>query len=777
MKKRGVILVLGIFVISSLIVAFNSFNVSNPIINPGETENKYAQNIIPKASDSFEPNNNSGSAALISEGFHSNLNLSDDLDEDWFRIYMDPGKYLIVNIYFSTSNGDINLELYNISISLLAGSYSATDNELITYKVNNPGDYFIRIFNETNSYYDLEVIIDDEFEPNNDFSSAAEISPSGYSSLKCNDDDWFRVWIDSGNHFKFEIHFDNLSGNLDLQLYDNNPTPNFLTGSYSMDDYEAVSWTAGYSGYYYIRIFNYGDFNNYDMNVYFIYDKYEPNDEDWDAIEIYKGYHRHLWCRDDDWYKVWINSGEQLSVDIFFNNDSGNLDLQLYNNNPTPSLLTGSYTPDDDEKISWSTGYSGYYLIKVYYVTYENSYNMKIGGQPEIIFEEDFEGLLSPKLIGFGGDNYWHVTSNDSSPTSPSHSAWCGNESTGTYNKRSNGKDISYKDSITLTGLDLRDYCFAELSMDYIFTSITSSADNMGFSVRVLGEQFYLNPKNTDNVFEVGRSFDKTTGWVNFTYDISFLCGFSHVDIIFYFEADDSDNNYKGLMVDNILITGIKDEKLWGNTLNIEKEDEYYYHISYIDHEAWSRIFGRELPWYPSYIKLEIFGIYDRGLYWDVVVRFWDSTDDFEELHGTEEITYKVYKNPLNMKDGANFFIPSNEIWRYLDRADNYDWYNNYDIHHLGDPRWNEYNIEFCYDDFRVHLRYSENGLLMGMNIHENDGNKVFEMWRTDYGKEDGEEDEGEKDAIPGYDIPIVVILVSIVSIIYAIKIKKSRNK
>jgi hypothetical protein len=65
----------------------------------------------------------------------------------------------------------------------------------------------------------------------------------------------------------------------------------------------------------------------------------------------------------------------------------------------------------------------------------------------------------------------------------------------------------------------------------------------------------------------------------------------------------------------------------------------------------------------------------------------------------------------------------------------------------------------------------------MGMNIHENNGNKVFEMWRTDYGKEDEAEDEGEKDAIPGYDIPIVVILVSIVSIIYAIKIKKSRNK
>lgn len=44
MKKRGVILLLGIFVISSLIVVFNSYNVSSPIISddkPVETKNSF----------------------------------------------------------------------------------------------------------------------------------------------------------------------------------------------------------------------------------------------------------------------------------------------------------------------------------------------------------------------------------------------------------------------------------------------------------------------------------------------------------------------------------------------------------------------------------------------------------------------------------------------------------------------------------------------------------------------------------------------------------------
>ena len=75
MKKRGVILVLGIFLISSLIVVFNSYNVSNPIIteNSGETEKSFNQNILPKISgnDPFEPNNVFTSAVNIPEGYYS----------------------------------------------------------------------------------------------------------------------------------------------------------------------------------------------------------------------------------------------------------------------------------------------------------------------------------------------------------------------------------------------------------------------------------------------------------------------------------------------------------------------------------------------------------------------------------------------------------------------------------------------------------------------------------------------------------------------------------
>ena len=66
------------------------------------------------------------------------------------------------------------------------------------------------------------------------------------------------------------------------------------------------------------------------------------------------------------------------------------------------------------------------------------------------------------------------------------------------------------------------------------------------------------------------------------------------------------------------------------------------------------------------------------------------------------------------------------------------------------------------------------------MNIFKNnvDMRLIFEMWRSDKpSDEDDEEGEEERDAIPGYDIPIFIALISIISIISAIRIQKLRKK
>ena len=775
MKKRGVILLLGIFVI----MIFSTYYISNPLFS-NENSLDSDSNQTNRVQSVPETSNTISTAMFIGEGDHPAIFMNPD-GHNWYWI---PGRFdesLVITVYFTTAQGNLNLALHNFT-HLLASNILPIGNKNLTYVISDSFDYYIHIFNTTQftGSFDLKITWDDKYEPNNFIGNAPDIFPNWYSNLRCYDDDWFKIWMNMGDQFTIDLIFTHTLGDIDLELWEN-PTK-MLTFSYSPDDNEHISWGASYDGFHYVRVVNNSIGNTYNLDIIMMgtmFDKYENNDEYGSAHELYKGYYHDLWCKDDDWYKVLLDLGEQCTIDTFFENDSGDLDLELYNKFNSITPIDVSKSPDDDESITFTSTYDGYYYIRVYYTNNENFYEMKIGGQEVTIFYDNFDsGVPKSDWSGIGGSNYWHVTSYDSK--SPSYSLWCGNESSGTYNKEMDGKNVQYRDSIILSGLDFQDFCYVELSMDYKMDTGGSSGDRSGFSVRVLGDQVYLDSKYTDNIFEMGENSQDSLIWNNFSHDLSFFCGYENVEIIFYFDADGFDDNYTGIMADNIRITGIKDEKLWGSTLDLEREEEYYYHISYIDHEEWSKVFGRDLPWYASDIKFEIFGIYDRGSYWDVVVRFWDSSDDFDELHGTEEITYKVYKNPLNMKAGANFFIPSNNVWKYLDRADNYDWYGNYDIHHWDEPMWDEYNIEFCFDDFRVHLTYSSNGILQGMRIHKNyatSNELIFEMWRTDYGKEPDEEDEDEKDAIPGYDIPIVVILVSIVSIIYALKIKKSRNK
>ena len=898
MKKRGVILVLGIFVISSLIVVFNSYNVSNPIIsdnNPGEIENSFKQENNPKASDGFDPNEDFSSSKNIAEGYYTNLDVGPD--EDWYNISLNLEESIEINISFLHSLGNIDLEFRNITNDVLATSYSLIDNESIYFIANIPNVYFIRVFNVTlPTNYNLTIRIDDKYEQNDDFGSAAYIDMKYHPSLICKDDDWYEIWVNNGEQFNVELYFSNSTGNLELELWYSSTIK--LDESKSKDDNEYITWTAGSSDYYYIHVYSLSTDNIYDLNIYTSgsgEDTFEENDNFGAAIYLDPSYYSGLYCQDDDWFYFRAYPGDQIMVDIHFNNNSGNLDLELYSDGG--SLLAWSYSINDDESVTWfvsssheqfyyirinNSGQANYYHldIKMFHDPYEpnndrntavelnrgshynlwcrdddwymfktdmgeqiivhiyfkdsgmsgdldlevkdymggsvdgsysttddefitftaifdnfyyirvynksasdqNMYVLIFGSQPELIFQEDFEGPISSKWSGFEGGNYWHVTTRDSSPFSPpthSHSLWCGNELTGWYDK-----GYSYTDSIAIIDLDLRDYCFAGLYFDCKYTTGMNKDDEIGVAVKVLGEQFYLNPKYTDNDFNILNKPNSTTGWENVSYDLSFFCGYEHVDIIFYFKANDFDNFHEGVMIDNLRIEGIKDDELIGNSLGIEVEDEYYYYISYIDQDAWSNeIFGRGIFWGDAYIKIEIFAIYDMGSYWDVVARFWEPWDDFDDLANTEEVHYKIYKNPLNMKDGADLFIPSNNLWTYLDKADNYDrfdWFVGYDIHHWYDNHWNEHHIEFSYDDFMVHLTYSTNGILMGMQIFKSstDMRKIFEMWRSDYKDgDDGEEGEEERDAIPGYDIPIFIAIISIMSIISAIRIKKSRKK
>ncbi|MFX1453397.1 MAG: hypothetical protein ACFFCM_21360, partial [Promethearchaeota archaeon] len=121
----------------------------------------------------------------------------------------------------------------------------------------------------------------------------------------------------------------------------------------------------------------------------------------------------------------------------------------------------------------------------------------------------------------------------------------------------------------------------------------------------------------------------------------------------------------------------------------------------------------------------------------------------------------------------------SGDLWRYFEKADNFDsdW-SSYNIEYWYD--WGKYNIEYSFDDFNVNLIYFPSGVLSGMIIYKNYGSheRIFEMWlgNPPEEEEEVENEEEEGRSIPGYDIILICFIISALSIVSAIKIKKSKK-
>ena len=71
-------------------------------------------------------------------------------------------------------------------------------------------------------FLDQKLPAEDHFEYNNDFYSAWNLDPGLYKGLGCLDDDWYEIYLYSGDTVNIDIYFKHHVGNLELQLYKSN---------------------------------------------------------------------------------------------------------------------------------------------------------------------------------------------------------------------------------------------------------------------------------------------------------------------------------------------------------------------------------------------------------------------------------------------------------------------------------------------------------------------------------------------------------------------------
>ncbi|MGQ4875580.1 MAG: Ser-Thr-rich GPI-anchored membrane family protein [Promethearchaeia archaeon] len=95
------------------------------------------------ATDRFEDNDWWDQAALIDEGYYSDLTIL-DYDYDFYKIWVDSGKKLVVDIYYDNSGGSyIYLGIYNITYEWLNSSNTQSGHEHTSVCINGSEYYYI----------------------------------------------------------------------------------------------------------------------------------------------------------------------------------------------------------------------------------------------------------------------------------------------------------------------------------------------------------------------------------------------------------------------------------------------------------------------------------------------------------------------------------------------------------------------------------------------------------------------------------------------------------
>jgi len=363
-----------------------------------------------RADDQYEENDYAFSAYDIST-FRNSWIFGVQHDDDWYNFTVIPGdERLKIDLLFYHYEGDIDITLFDNTITGVAWSSSVDDNEYINYVlpvITIPTTYYILIHygNQGNNYdllFDM-VSLDDQYEENDNWGAAVDISrnESIYHYGIQADDDWYKTFVDwNETGLYVEVYHDDFLGHMEFEIYyydGINPYNNWIAWT----DYTWIDMNVPWGGWYYIHIYG-----NDTGNQYRLYweddvpyeDNYEPNNFKGEAYDL--NYYERWGLPfgpgiqfDDDWYVVTL--GEHIYIDITFSNLLGNIDMEIWYED-TPGLfilLAGSYSTDDYEFIDMDLPKYGDYYILVAGSNFGNEYELwweRGGGFDDYFEDNDF---------------------------------------------------------------------------------------------------------------------------------------------------------------------------------------------------------------------------------------------------------------------------------------------------------------------------------------------------------------------------------------------------
>ncbi len=209
--------------------------------------------------------------------------VGDGVDRDYFGVFLDAGRTLVVEALFRHEDGDLDLSLLDNVGQAIQASYSYDDNERIEACLE-PGFYYIHAWSINRRIsldYELSLstpdqacCVDDVGEDDDGPNQAqvVEVGEAVGNRVICpGDEDWYAIELNANDQVVAEMIFDHESAtdDLDVFLYDTDGITELtpccdIENGQSGDSDERLEYTVPRAGIYYFAVIGYrGASNDY----------------------------------------------------------------------------------------------------------------------------------------------------------------------------------------------------------------------------------------------------------------------------------------------------------------------------------------------------------------------------------------------------------------------------------------------------------------------------------------------------------------------------------
>jgi hypothetical protein len=277
-----------------------------------------------------EPNDTYEEAQSIQPGTEVQGTIATGGDTDWFAVTVNEGE--TINVTGSVAPGDdpVTFRLYTAEGAKNGNGLTATtlgqESESLGTTVRDSGTYYVEMTGGSGADYSftVETYETDDFEPNEDFENATQISANTTQSgqVTIGDTDWFQLEADAGETVNVTGSVEPGDDPVTFHLYTAEGAKNgdVLTGTTLGQESESLGTTVRDSGTYYVEMTG-GSGADYSFTVEtYETDDFEPNENRSMATQLFDNpftpFTGQLSIGDTDFFAYPLAAGETLRAEV-----------------------------------------------------------------------------------------------------------------------------------------------------------------------------------------------------------------------------------------------------------------------------------------------------------------------------------------------------------------------------------------------------------------------------------------------------------------------------